>query len=639
MDTTPMGKYIAAALVALCMSAMGFTGVDGFVSTNGWPSEDHPYHGQYQAHAAAWATGERLAALGIDGGDTISLKNTMSIFFTVSVSNLVVQVATNMTAYRQYELLLDIKDLLRDTIITNYCDHTVTNYLSDGFSDWLDNHTNNLPMWSVADLLDEVGAPTNYLDTSTPYELNAATNGWKWLPSIFSNLVCTPYIPTWTNSEECIYAETNTVFAAASNRTDSCLNVNLLGVGTDGYKWWDNVQCGVGWIEDPTVCPWTGYTFPSYSIPEGSPSCGSIGNTAPSLYAEINTDVILAEQALYEAVGSPGCYESLLVWHYWDVSYEETHTDNEMELAQTNITAESREVLHDDAYIAETCERKTQWYILAPAYLTNLSPHANVQAGDWWLFDESPEDTDLVHVSDAVDLAAFMDAISLGIDYACDNTETLGVCGSYTVWENGCSNGCTADATATGTWHTITVTSLCYSVTNICGDYEEVYESPIDTNYYGFTCMGTNGTNSIATNSWDVFENQCDDSWTLPTIVYETNYTITVTNEYSFTNVYNTPPGDPGPPASECCDYARVYKPYSADPRTSTYYYVTYDADWCIDPIAPNTNTYDVLCTNIWNGTDYVQYDATITGSGNDTNLTTDVRAVNWWNGTNGFKW
>ena len=97
--------------------------------------------------------------------------------------------------FTQRSRLISYKSYIKDSLTTNFVYSTITNAAGNFYSS---NDLTSVSMWSVTGLLADVGAPTNYFDSTPYFKLNTESNGWLFMREICDRL-------KWTTTDEYIY--------------------------------------------------------------------------------------------------------------------------------------------------------------------------------------------------------------------------------------------------------------------------------------------------------------------------------------------------------------------------------------------------------------------------------------------------
>jgi len=596
-----MGKYLSAALVAMLVAS---NAIAQFDSAHRWPSADFPYDGSIMASGTVSALRERCAAINYDP----DFENVMEIndylddliYYVVElgyepdewmsflVGNTESFDGLDYTAYLhhyyQYTLLLDVKGTLL-SLIPEYVDITKTNASELSFSDYLNENSGALPMWTVSNLIDHIGAPTNYLTLTSPYEMNAASNGWKWMPSIFSNLVCTPFEPTWTNSEGTgVASYTNTY---TPTFTGQHVNVSVTSAWDTITPPWLNGPGGISdWYPDPSDCPWSDLDPEScfdLCPSDGWGETGTVDNARP--YFSVAFDINIDFDAEAQYVNELGCgvapFEPISNWNV--NAYITNMNDTIVHDLHTNISSQAKAV---SEYIEP--ESMTQWYAKTIQALTSITENT------WFLLDESDWTMDEIRLSrrfDYRDEADVWGTSNCLDDFTCTSNESLIQCSGY--YTNIVTNCVTSGY----------FTNLC--ATNTYEREEMCCPSGAYTNVTWYS-----------TNCFDVYVNT---NGPAPWPYYEWH-----------TNFYDDPFG--------CTNTMEILTNYCST-GILVYTYIT-ATNW-------QTNTYcvDVVTTNIVGpgyGTNEYIYTGGVNlnaGSLGANRAIQDETGVHWWNGTNGFVW
>jgi hypothetical protein len=424
MDTasTRFSRYVA--LVALLFAG---TAKAQFNAANGWPSENYPYAGWQQASSVCVAVWERCVAAGKDvsrdGGEYLHNYDDMYFWFyrgfivnelaeDASLYHLNTLVASRYSAYLQYELLRLNKAIIRN-VYTSFAD---TSKLESGtFTAYLQSrvgsYDDSIPKWTnSAELLTFSGAPTNYLDVTLPYELNASESGWKYMPHVLSNLIITVDSSPWKTS--CVARAEETLEYSASCSSTS---LTTLVTGT-----WAEVE---GWL----VGPYTHYA-PSVSYSGGGASCESTNAAAPYFLVSVDPSSIAGGESMtYEANYPDACQ--------WLTNYPDYTVWTATYSASCYLDYSGSYLIRNSgggSVAATNLNRSTELY-LKPSVDTS-----DANAGTWFIKGKSAANnsaTDVVAIVSIYDAALDKTASSVG---TADNNAAFaayGNCGDELVWE------------------------------------------------------------------------------------------------------------------------------------------------------------------------------------------------------------
>jgi len=248
---------------------------EGFSTNTYWPSENYPYHEREQVIGMTLALNERLCAM--SWGDTnaipfplveeVASRTNNFVVYTNEVGDVIhnffeIWVGTNGTVelpeirsnlvnyahYVQWETLVDAKALLKDYVIPAYVDPVAlqwTNHLASSdirYGRAAPYLTNGLVYLTPTKVIEYIGAPTNYFDSTPYYEIGVSSNGLRFMPKIFDLLIatgsdqCDPdwesyhatgetCAPFWTNTQAYSESYTGGYFTATvTNVTDGGSN-------------------------------------------------------------------------------------------------------------------------------------------------------------------------------------------------------------------------------------------------------------------------------------------------------------------------------------------------------------------------------------------------------------------------------
>ena len=224
--------------------------------------------------------------------------------------------------------------------------------------------------------------------TDTPWtSLYAVSNGWRYQPAIFSQLVVTVRDVQWTNGVACVKVTTNNLDAVTITNetygTTGCGNADtyeatyaMISPPENIFAWWQ-------YRPDVAGCPFIAWPSVNWSALSGCDQTNAVTN-APSFSASLLSHIDIDQRVQYDwhpCSPQPGCgYAGC-----WTATGTSVGTNqNNTVTVLTNITAAP--------YVDELCApipRVVQFYVRTSDPLTG---HTNDDGSSkWWLWYTSPE--------------------------------------------------------------------------------------------------------------------------------------------------------------------------------------------------------------------------------------------------------